>query len=125
MLADFGKMDSAQLASLANPTSVKLKVYQGTTLKMENQILDFPTGICALYIDNNIPKTPGWYTKNVFHVRKIEKVQPIYVYCNHLLEGFLKRDLHIYRSFWFLLIEPVFFLQLESYPSKAQWSVFC
>ena len=73
MLADFGKMDAAQLSSLANPTSVKLKVYQGTTLKMENQILDFPTGICALYIDNNIPKTPGWYTKMFFMSKELKK----------------------------------------------------
>ncbi|XP_063712394.1 Bardet-Biedl syndrome 1 protein homolog [Symsagittifera roscoffensis] len=84
VLADFGKMDAAQLSSLANPTSVKLKVYQGTTLKMENQILDFPTGICALYIDNNIPKTPAIVVASGQSVYVYKNMRPFYKYT---LEG--------------------------------------
>ena len=52
-------MDATHLSTGSNPGNIKLKVYEGTNLRMEKTILDFPTGIAAIYIDNHVPKTPG------------------------------------------------------------------
>ena len=83
ILADFGKLDLA--AEESSGVSVKLKVFQGTQMKMENQILDFPTGICALYIDNNMPRTPG--NNNNKFVCDIQRIQSSFMYTARAPKG--------------------------------------
>ncbi|XP_075254915.1 BBSome complex member BBS1-like [Convolutriloba macropyga] len=78
ILADFGKLDLA--AEESSGVSVKLKVFQGTQMKMENQILDFPTGICALYIDNNMPRTPAIAVASGQSVYVYKNMRPFYKY---------------------------------------------
>lgn len=78
ILADFGKMDSTQLSTGSNAANIKLKVYEGTNLRMEKTILDFPTGIAAIYIDNHVPKTPAIILASGQSVFVYKNMTPLY-----------------------------------------------
>ncbi|PAA49857.1 hypothetical protein BOX15_Mlig015041g1, partial [Macrostomum lignano] len=40
-------------------TNMRLRVYKGTALAMENTIIDLPVGVAAFYLDTNTPRSPA------------------------------------------------------------------
>ena len=42
-----------------SPFDMRLKVYKGTSLLANMQLIDLPSGICTFYIDTNEPMTPA------------------------------------------------------------------
>nr|XP_002125520.1 Bardet-Biedl syndrome 1 protein homolog [Ciona intestinalis] len=57
-----------------------LKVFQGTSVVQENALLDLPTGIVSVYMDNMEPRTPGIVVASGSCLFVYKNMRPYYKY---------------------------------------------